>query len=172
MHGRAENADSNNNSPNMEDMKCNSVWLEQEMLKGHQMLIIDYRENEDFQRSHIKDALHIGPVPRILQKRFEKSMNIETLLKTEHKGKYNKHREGVIIVYDNEGFKLTLNNENFFTIFLRGLVDNGGKVHLLSGKFLLVLSASLSLGFVFFIYLSLLLNIVLTVFTFSALYFF
>ena len=58
-------------------------------------------------------------------------MNIETLLKTE----YNKHREGGIIVYDNEVFKLTLNNENHFTIFLRGLVDNGGKVQLLSGGF-------------------------------------
>ena len=129
--------DTNNNSINMEEMKCHSEWLEEELQKGSQMLIIDYRANEDYRKSHVKGALHIGPVPGILQKRFEKNRNVVNLLKSDHKDKYTKHKEGVIVVYDNEGFTSQTNND-FFHIFLKGLVENGGKVQLLAGEWKII----------------------------------
>ncbi|KAK2142842.1 hypothetical protein LSH36_907g00004 [Paralvinella palmiformis] len=104
-------------------------WLGLELADERDLLVLDSRTSNDFNRSHIQNAIHVT-IPSLMQKRLKKgNLSVDTVIKC-HRF-CSRWRTDTIILYDEDTVDIKDSPNVLITLLYQRLRDDGCKVHYL-----------------------------------------
>ena len=118
---------------------CTAEWLRQALEAGHGVLTLDCRAPNDYNTSHIVNAIHVA-IPALMLRRLAKkgSLSVASVIQcAESKERFNKKwKTEPLIVYDEDTLDSNVNNNSVVALIIRSLRKEGCRVSLLQGKIL------------------------------------
>ena len=107
-------------------------WLGLELADERDLLVLDSRSANDFNKSHIQNAIHVT-IPSLMQKRLKKgNLSVDSVIKCHRFS--TRWRTDTIILYDEDTVDVKESPNGLITLLYQRLSEDGCKVHYLQGK--------------------------------------